>query len=166
MRSRWDWSSGYFGVDTMNSPRVIRIFVVVVVIAAMVAGFCIYQGVSASLHAEHVLHAALLTVQLLDEYVVLNDGQWPHSWSDLEKLPPKHRGGMFSWPEDSTDVQKYVELDFSANPQNLAKQSANQFDAVRPIGPYYEFKDYGSVEALLKSIRTHGHSDVEGRKEE
>jgi hypothetical protein len=144
----------------------IRILVVVAVIAAMVAGFCIYHGLSASIHAEHVLHAALLTVQLLDEYVVLNDGKWPRSWSDLEKLPPKHRTGMFGWPEDSAKVQQYVELDFSVDPQNLAKKSADQFDAVRPIGPYYEFRDYGSVEALLKSIRIHSHSNVDGRKQE
>lgn len=134
----------------------IRIVVVVVVIAAMVIGFCVYQGISASLHAEHVYHAALLTVQLLDEYVVLNDGKWPRSWSDLEKLPPRQRAGMFDWPEDSTKVQQYVEVDFSVDPQNLAKQSADEFDAVRPIGPYYDFKDSGQVKALLKSIRTHG----------
>src|SRR4051812_20128304 len=113
--------------------RAIRIFAVVAVIATIVMGFCVYQGISASVHAEHVLHAAILTVQLLDEYVLLNDGKWPHSWSDLEKLPPRNRTGMFDWPEDSTEVQQYVELDFSVDPQNLAKQSAAEFDALRPI---------------------------------
>ena len=60
---------------------------------------------------------------------------------------------MFRWPHDSLAVQQYVEVDFAADPHRLAKQTADEFEAVRPIGPYYPFKDRGSVEALLASIR-------------
>src|SRR3954466_118486 len=105
---------------------IIRVAAVVVVIAALAGGFCIYQGVSASLHAEHVLHAALLTVQLVNEHVVQHHGQWPHSWADLEDLPPRE-WAMFDWPKDSQQVQKYVVVDFSADPQRLAEQSVEEF---------------------------------------
>ena len=134
---------------------VIRFVVVVAVIAAMAVGFCLYQGITTSLHAENVLHAALLTVQLLNEYVILHDGKWPQSWSDLEKLPPKERMGMYDWPEESREVQQYVEVDFSADPESVAKHGVAEFNAVRPIGPFYPFKDRGSVEELLKAIRKH-----------
>jgi hypothetical protein len=132
--------------------RVTRAVVAVAVIVALIGGFCVYQGISASLHAEHVLHAALLTVQLLTDHVTSNDGEWPRSWSDLEDLPPRE-WAMFEWPEDSSEVQQYVEVDFAADPQRIAEQSVHEFDAVRPIGPYYPFKDRGTVEALLKTIR-------------
>jgi hypothetical protein len=131
---------------------VTRVAVVVALIAALIGGFCIYQRVSSSLHAEHVLHAALLTVQLLNDHVAVHDGQWPRSWTDLEGLPPR-KWAMFEWPKDSQEVQQYVAIDFSADPQRLATQNVEQFDTVRPIGPYYPFKDSGFVEALLNTLR-------------
>ena len=130
-----------------------RVALIVILIAAVVGGVCIYQGVSASVHAEYVLHAALLTIELLDEYVGVHDGQWPRSWADLEQLPP--RESMFQWPADSGEVQKYVTVDFAADPKQLAGQMPAEFDAVRPIGPYYPFKDRGQVTAFLKTIRAH-----------
>ena len=132
----------------------IRIAVTAVVIAALAIGYCLCQEISASLHAEHVLHASSLTVQLLEDYVVQHDGEWPRSWTDLEGLPPRE-WAVFEWPKDSQEVQQYVAVDFSADPQRLAKLKLDEFDAVRPIGPYYPFEDYGSVEALLRTIREH-----------
>jgi hypothetical protein len=124
----------------------------VAVVVAVAVGWCLYQGASASLHAEHVLHAALLVVELLQEHVEQHDGEWPRSWGDLEALPPR-RWGMFEWPKDSHDIQRYVAVDFSVDPMWLAMQTVDQFDAVRPIGPYYPFKDKGSIAALLKALR-------------
>jgi hypothetical protein len=146
------WTLGLFDRFSFPMRWMIRIAAVVAFTAVLAGGFFVYHGISASLHAEHVLHAALLTVQLLDDYVTTHDGQWPRSWADLETLPPRE-WAMFEWPKDSPEVQRYVAVDFSADPQRLAVQSVDEFDAVRPIGPYYPFKDRGTVEALLKSIR-------------
>lgn len=131
---------------------VIRTVALVAVVGVLAVGWCVYKGVSASLHAEHVLHAALLTVQLIDDYVRQHDGEWPHSWADLEEMPAR-QWAMFEWPKDSAKVQRYVTVDFAADPDVLAEPSAKEFDAVRPIGPHYPFKDSGFVEALLKTIR-------------
>jgi hypothetical protein len=132
----------------------LRISAVVLVIVALVGGYCLYRGVSASFRAEHVLHAALLTVELLEDHITSHHGTWPQSWTDLEALPPRERG-MFRWPHDSRDIQKYVAIDFSADVRQIAKQSIDDFDAVHPIGPHYPFKDYGSVESLIKTARAH-----------
>jgi hypothetical protein len=131
----------------------IRIALVVIVVAAVGGGVCVYRGVSASVHAEYVLHAALLTLELLDEYVAQHDGEWPRTWADLEQLPPKQN--MFEWPTDSREVQKYVTVDFAADPKRLAQQTPAEFDAVRPIGPYYPFEDRWQMKALIKTIREH-----------
>ncbi len=131
-----------------------RIAVTVVVAAGLAIGFWLYLGISSSLHAEHVLHAALLTVGLLDEYVDQHDGQWPRGWAELEGLP-RREWAMFEWPKDSREVQRYVTVDFAADPKRLAKQSVDEFDAVRPVGPYYPFKEHGSMAALLSTIRKH-----------
>lgn len=128
----------------------IRVFVVSVIAVCLAGGWCVYQGVSASIHAEHVLHAAALTLDLLGDYVTLNDGQWPRSWHDLEKLPPRERS-TFKWPADSQEVQRYAAVDFSADPQRLAQQNADEFDALRPIGPYFSFN--ADIEALLDTLR-------------
>src|SRR5262245_49347910 len=143
----------------LNRGRTMRwvgyLLAVVTIVGALAGGICAYQSISASLEAERTLHAALLTVELLNDYESRHPGQWPRSWTDLEKLPKRESGGMFEWPKDSAEVQRYVSIDFSADPRRLAEQSVNDFDSVRPIGPYYEFKDYGSVAALLNSFRKH-----------
>jgi hypothetical protein len=130
----------------------IRVGAFVIVAVGLAICWSLYQGVSASLHAERGLHASLLTVQLLEDYVVRHDGEWPHSWTDLEGLPPR-QWAWYEWPKDSREVQRFVAVDFSADPRRLAMEGIEEFDAVRPIGPFYPFKDYGSVESLLGSLR-------------
>jgi L-rhamnose mutarotase len=129
---------------------VIRAAVVVV----LVLGYLVYQGISTSLHAEHVLHAALLTIDKLDEYVDEHKGAWPKSWQELESTTPQE-WAMFSWPQDSKEIQKYVEIDFNADLKRLIEQEPGEFDAVRPIGSYYPFQDHPRVEILLETIREH-----------
>lgn len=132
---------------------ILRVALAVVLIAVVIAGFCIYVGVSTSLHAERGLHATLLTFGLLEDYVARHAGRWPDSWADLEHLAPREGGG-FNWPEDSQEVQKFVEVDFAEDHQQLAKQDAEQFNAVRPIGPHYEpFVETWRIESLLDVIR-------------
>ena len=132
---------------------IIRIVAIVVLLAMLTGGYCVYRGLTDSIHAEYVLHAAIMTIELIDEHVTSHDGAWPRSWADLEALPPRERPGMFDWPQESAKVQQYVAVDFSADPQRLAQQSVDEFDAVRPIGPYYPFKDYGGIKALIEHVR-------------
>src|SRR5262245_8717790 len=110
-----------------------RIVSVVVLMAVLAGAYCVYQGIAASLHAEHTLHAAMLTIEVIDEHVTSHDGTWPRSWAELETLPPRE-WAMFAWPQDSAKVQQYAAVDFSADPKQLAQQSIDEFDAVRPIG--------------------------------
>jgi hypothetical protein len=121
-------------------------------VAVLVLGYIVYLGISTSWHAEHVLHAALLTIDVLNVYVDEQKGAWPKSWRDLEDIKPR-KWAMFSWPEDSDEIQKYVEIDFNADLERLINQKPGEFDAVRPIGPSYPFEDSWKVEELQKTIR-------------
>jgi uncharacterized protein YbjT (DUF2867 family) len=40
---------------------------------------------------------------------------------------------MFAWPADSQEAQRYVTVDFSADLQQLASQTADDFEADRPL---------------------------------
>lgn len=123
------------------------------VAVTLVIGLAIaYIAVSTSLTAEHALHANLLVLDLVREYVVDHQGAWPRSWEDLEQLPAREKG-MFRWPLDAEEVRRYVSVDFAAEPDKLATQSVDQFDAIQPIGPCYLYKHYSNVPRLLDAIR-------------
>ena len=130
-----------------------RVFIITVVVAAVIGVFCVYEGVTTSLQAERALHATLLTTALVNDYIDRHQGEWPRSWSDPEAMPSR-QWAMYNWPEDSRKVQKYVFVDFAADLRQLATQSTDEFDAIRPTVTCYDFKHYGAVEKLLVSIRT------------
>ena len=60
---------------------------------------------------------------------------------------------MFVWPQDSQEVQQYVQVDFAADPRILAKQTAEKFDVVLPIGPDFPIRDRWQVAHILQTIR-------------
>jgi hypothetical protein len=60
---------------------------------------------------------------------------------------------MFDWPQDAAAIRRYVEVDFAVDRAIVASQSVAEFDAVRPIGPSFSYKQYGLVEQLQTTIR-------------
>ena len=125
------------------------------------AGFvvwCIYVGVSTSLRAEIALHATNVACELVTEYARQNHGAWPRSWQDLERLPvASDRLKAFPWPQDSQRLQQYVMIDFTVDPQLLAKQSVDDFEAIKPIGPCFPYKHDSYVADLLNTLRKQLH---------
>ncbi len=105
--------------------HVIQIAVCGLLIVLAGLGYCVYRGISDSLHAEHVLHAALITAGLLDDYVAQHNGQWPHSWTDLEQSRPG-QGGIFKWPKDSLEMQKYAAINFGAESPSLGQTDSGR----------------------------------------
>lgn len=132
--------------------KIIPALALLAAVATLVVGWIAYHALSAAGHAEHALHAQLVTFPALKAYVVLHDGAWPRSWADLEQIPSESPS-MYQWPRDSAEVQKYVAIDFSADPDRLLKHGPSGFDAVRPIGPSYPIDRYRLVEGLLDAIR-------------
>lgn len=120
----------------------------------------VYWGIRCALAAERALHATLLVIDLVREYVVDHQGAWPRSWQDLERLSPRDRA-MFQWPEDAEDVRRYVSVDFGAHPHQLATESVEQFVAIQPQGPcyVYNYTHYPEIAKLLDAIRQSRHGD-------
>lgn len=111
-----------------------------------------YQAISTPVHAEYALHAVNLTTVVVDKYVE-REGKWPGSWDDLRTVSSVNGWGMYSWPEDWQKVQLYVTVDFAADPAILARQSVEEFAAIKPVGSYYPYKHYGHIAGLTETLK-------------
>lgn len=143
----------------------------------------IYIGVRESIRAEDNLHATLFVIRLVEQFVDEN-GRWPKSWSELEQMQfpsdapsPLHGfpapkpgeatvvriGGQhgFDWPDQSQFLQECVAIDFDPDIAAIANQDPMDFEAIKPIGPYYEYRYYGFVESLQETLRSASGHDVE-----
>lgn len=136
--------------------------------AVGLGGYSVYRGVADSLQSEENLHATLFTIRLVEEFVA-ERGRWPSHWDELEGLtsratPPTPAHGKttavliggkhaYDWPVASAKIRQRVAIDFAADVAVLAQQDPMEFAAIRPIGPCYEYRDYGLVLALQETIR-------------
>jgi len=140
--------------DRRWSRAGLRVLIFVVVAGVSGAAWCVYQSISTASHAEMALHATQEVCELTSQYVREHDGRWPRSWQELEQLDsPPGKFNLFPWPEKSTDLQEFVTIDFTADPDQLANQTIDDFEAIKPIGPYFPYKGYGEVRSLLESLR-------------
>jgi hypothetical protein len=137
---------------------IFRCCVVTLVLALCGVAWVVYECISMADHAEHALHAIDLITVVVDKYVD-KKGEWPASWEDLTTV--SSHNAMYSWPEDREKLRLYVSVDFAADRAKLAKQSVEEFDAIRPIGPFYPYKQHGYVEDLIETLRrkTGGQQD-------
>lgn len=130
----------------------LRSFFILMTLFAVWFGWAM-MPVYTSLRAEKADHATLLTTQVIEDHVMQHDGQWPRSWTELEQSPSRSRA-MFKWPNDRAEIQPYVWVDFDADANYLARQSADEFRAIEPIGPYYPWEDYPELSSLLETLRS------------
>lgn len=97
--------------------------------------------------------STLFVLKLVEDYVT-EHGEWPKSWRDLEQVK---RTEPWDWPKNSRAIQSHIHVDFNVNLDELAGQSVEEFQAIRPIRPNEFFNDDNlgrrRVEPLLKTIR-------------
>jgi hypothetical protein len=110
------------------------------------------SGVRTSIEAEYNLHATILAIRLVDQFVT-EHRRWPSSWDELEgqSLAEDLQGGMYRWPDSSQEIRTRVILDFAADPREIAAQDSMTFAAIKPVGPCYEYRHY--VPSLQASVR-------------
>ncbi|MCE9547258.1 MAG: hypothetical protein K8T25_17440 [Planctomycetia bacterium] len=145
----------WFGLRTL--------FIVTTLIIVVAFAGCLYLAISTAKHAELALHATLLTFMVVEDHVKTHNGAWPRSWNELEKSPQR-KWSQYEWPKDSKTIQQYVAVDFTADPKVLAHQSVDDFQAIKPIGSHFPYKDYGFLKSLLQTLREANgikESDVE-----
>lgn len=61
---------------------------------------------------------------------------------------------QYDWPAHSQHLQRCVKIDFLGDTKSIANQDAMDFEAIKPIGPTYEYRDYGIVQSLQKTLRS------------
>ena len=66
----------------------------------------------------------------------------------------------YEWPAASKNLQRRVAIDFDVDPVKVAGQDPMKFTAIKPIGPYYEYRDYGFVQSLQETIRDVGQDQA------
>jgi hypothetical protein len=129
-------------------------WLVLAVLLATIAsgGWLLYRGVSISLEAETNLHFSRFALQLVERFVS-DTGRWPRSWGELEGVT-MHEGPLGrEWPAASPEVQRRVLIDFGVDLHAVGRQDPLSLTAIRPIGPYYEYRVYGGVQALQQAIQ-------------
>jgi hypothetical protein len=157
-------------------PRLIGIAVTMLLIGAICVGVgMIYVGVSRSLRAEENLHATLFVIRVVEQFVDEN-GRWPKSWQELEriKVPNSpvsplndvvYSGGQggYAWPAATAQLQERVTIDFQVDQMAIIGQKLMDFQAIKPIGRCYEYRDYGFVSSLQKTLAK--KTETHGRRE-
>ena len=131
----------------------IRSAIGILVAGIVCLAWLVYSGISMSLRAEKAFHATLLTTQVIEDYVRQHNGQWPRSWKELEQSSTR-TGANLRWPEDQAEIEQYVCVDFDADANDLARQSADEFQAIKPIGPHYVWEDRPELSSLLETLRS------------
>ena len=67
-------------------------------------------------------------------------------------MRPEDDGRGYEWPAQSAHVQKYVAIDFGADVEVIISQNPMAFEAIKPIGRNYGYRDYGFVEPLQETL--------------
>ena len=84
-----------------------------------------------ALDAEDRLQAFLQAYKPTIEFIETNNGAWPRSWDDLALIAPSND---YDW------VEQHVEYDFDANPEELAKLTPDNFNAIKNKRSCYNFE--------------------------
>jgi hypothetical protein len=139
-------------LDSRTKHWIGRTIAAAVLLAAIGFGACVYLGISSSLHAERGLHSINLVTVLVDRFLQ-QEKRWPTSWKDLYTITDAKAPSMYSWPKDSETVQEFVAIDFDANLSRIASQTVEDFDAIKPIGSCYDYKQYHFVSSLIEDAK-------------
>jgi hypothetical protein len=130
---------------------------VVLLAAAVSIGVCVYLGISA-LQAEKSPHSVNLVTAVVDRFIQ-QEKRWPTSWDELRAINAVDVPSMYSWPDDSEAVHELVVINFDADLTKIAAQTAEDFDAIRPIGACYPYKHYGYVDSLIRDSKAVANSN-------
>jgi hypothetical protein len=129
-------------------------FIAIILIVSIVS-----WSIHISLDAERNLHATRFVIRLVEKFVK-NNGRWPATWQELEALkPPDHLQSeqlstMFGpWPGCAEEVRKQVTINFQADVEDIVGRDRMVFDVIKPAGRHYEYRDYGDVDELQRTLR-------------
>lgn len=110
------------------------------------------HAIHESFMAEARLHAMYFVLVQVREYVD-DHKEWPRSWSNLPPKLGEPCAGRDAWfPTEFGPLQEFVEIDFGAMLDQVAKQTPETFTAVRfTPGAYYNH--WYPIEEVIEAAR-------------
>lgn len=115
--------------------------------------FSVWSAYQLAITRERHLHAMYNVISACQSYLEENDGSWPQSWGDLEPLFPDER----PW-----DERERIDVDFNADPADLAKQEVDAFTGITSKGPIWEsFRDT-RLKDLIELLKSY-HAEQDER---
>src|SRR5436305_3355821 len=114
--------------------RLILLVTISAGIGATAIAVMLVKCITRSLRAEGHLQATLFTIDLIDQYVADN-GDWPRSWSDLERVHPRFRES--AWPSDADWVRESVYVDFRQDLNSIDTTDVEHFNAIKAMPPAF-----------------------------
>ncbi len=120
----------------------------VLLVAALALGAWLLQR-KASARAESAINDRFAheAISRVDQFV-REEGRWPRSWSELAGGPMR-----VMYDSEKAEMRRRISIDFGVDPQDVARQDPMRFTAIRPTGPSVEYRTWGAVEALQRTIR-------------
>lgn len=152
---------------TRNRSPLLIVCAVIVLIPVVVGIGMLVGGAWISLKAEENLHATQFAIRLVEQFVYEN-GRWPTSWGELERVsfPTGGLSPLSDWYADSRvqhelrewrhrwpKLESQVEIDFSADMAGIVLQDPMTVEAIKPIGPYYEWRGSNHMASLQDTLR-------------
>jgi hypothetical protein len=97
----------------------------------------IVDVVQMSLQAERTHQVYIRVLGATTAFVHGHRGQWPKSWAELRMATGERGEWLQSLPDDIDDVRRRIDFDFDISAADVPAMNANDFSAIRQIGPNY-----------------------------
>jgi hypothetical protein len=97
----------------------------------------IFEGARTSLEAERTHQAYVRVLGATTAFVRGHPGLWPNGWEQLATAAPEGGDWSQTLPDDLEDVRRRIHVDFDLSAADVSKMNADDFSAIRPIGPNY-----------------------------
>ena len=117
-----DWQQRMREVPSAFWTWFVRGLIAVVLLGVGIVGYAAWLALT----AEENLIALTTATHLVSQYIETNDGRWPKSWEDLETV-----SALRPELQSVSRLRQFVDIDFDADPEVLAKQTPEEFRAIR-----------------------------------
>ena len=129
-----------------------------IVIAIFVPIAIVYAGVNIYSHIDDA-YAQWGAADMVIDYMVDHNGDWPKCWSSLQTYFDKNNGRVGGWT--FVDFQSHIYIDFGADPTQLSRLSRDSdfvpFDVIHATSIWGSRFDGDPNETLYHYFRNSSH---------
>ena len=104
------------------------------------------------LDAEKEVYSMRVAVPLVESFLLRNEGRWPNSWADLQKIEFKEFGEdhIVDW----VSIKKYVTIDFATDAEKALQGYDRGMPPIYVKDSVYDYSADPFVEHLIETLRS------------